>query len=278
MRMLGTLVAVIGLTAAGWSYLSQPVESASTLNAASGSPAQIRQAAILRDNLDKPADAELAALYAEINTRHFGGALPAMPVRWEPRLAEIGALAGRRFTLEGMFGRVGSRTAILLHPNLQPDIEALERALSHEMVHARLFFLGDATTDHGPAFRAELKRLSDEGAFEGIASSDDERAQLRAWLDAETRRIASEREALEQLGPELARERDAVERAGDDGAARRDAYNLRAEAANTRTTAFNESLAEYNKQVKRYNLMITYPDGMDETARAAPLPPQTGPR
>ena len=62
MRMLGTLVAVIGLTAAGWSYLSQPVESASTLNAASGSPAQIRQAAILRDNLDKPADAELAAL------------------------------------------------------------------------------------------------------------------------------------------------------------------------------------------------------------------------
>jgi len=24
--------------------------------------------------------------------------------------------------------------------------------------------------------------------------------------------------------------------------------------------------------------MISYPDGMDETARAAPLPPQTGPR
>ena len=278
MRTLGALVAVLGLTFAGWVYLSQPVESASTLNAKSGSPAEIRQTAILRDNLDKAADPGLVGLYVEINTRHFGGALPPMPVRWEPRLAEIGALAGRHFTLEGMFGRVGARTVILLHPNLLPDIDALERALSHEMVHARLFFLGDTTTDHGPAFRAELKRLADEGAFKGIASTEEERGQLRAWLDAETIRIKSEREALEQLGPELAREREAVERAVDVARARRDAYNLRAEAANTRTAAFNEALAEYNAQVKRYNLMISYPDGMDDTARAAPLPPQTGPR
>jgi len=278
MRTLGALVAGLGLTMAGWVYLAQPVESASTLNAKSGSPAEIRQTAILRDNLDQPADAGLASLYAEINTKHFGAALPAMPVRWEPRLAEIGALAGRSFTLEGMFGRVGHRTVILLHPNLMADIDALERALSHEMVHARLFFLGDTTTDHGPAFRAELKRLADQGAFEGIASTDDERAQLRAWLDAETIRIKSERQALEQLAPELAREREDAERGGDDAAARRDAYNLHAEAANTRTAAFNEALTEYNQQVKRYNLMISYPDGMDETARAAPLPPQTGPR
>ena len=278
MRTLGALVAVLGLTVAGWVYLSQSVESASTLNATAGSPAEIRQTAILRDNLDKPADAGLAALYAEINTKHFGGALPAMPVRWEPRLAEIGALARRNFTLEGMFGRIGQRTVILLHPNLQPDIEALERALSHEMVHARLFFLGDTTTDHGPAFSAELKRLADEGAFKGIASTEEERVQLRTWLDAETIRITSERQALEQLGPELAREREAVSRAGDDSAARRDAYNLRAEAANTRTAAFNEALVGYNAQVKRYNLMISYPDGMDETARVSPLPPQTGPR
>ncbi len=278
MRTLGALVAGLGLTMAGWVYLAQPVESASTLNAKSGSPAEIRQTAILSDNLDQPADAGLASLYAEINTKHFDGALPAMPVRWEPRLAEVGALAGRSFTLEGMFGRVGHRTVILLHPNLMADIDALERALSHEMVHARLFFLGDTTTDHGPAFRAELKRLADEGAFEGIASTDDERAHLRAWLDAETIRIKSERQALEQLGPELAREREDAERGGDDVAARRNAYNLHAEAANTRTTAFNEALAEYNQQVKRYNLMISYPDGMDETARAAPLPPQTGAR
>ncbi|HEX5214239.1 MAG TPA: SprT-like domain-containing protein [Vicinamibacterales bacterium] len=278
MRTLGALVAVLGLTVAGWVYLAQPVESASTLNVTSGSSAEIRQTAILRDNLDKPADAGLASLYAEINTKHFAGALPLMPVRWEPRLAEIGALAGRNFTLEGMFGRVGNRTVILLHPNLLPDIDALERALSHEMVHARLFFLGDTTTDHGPAFRAELERLADEGAFEGIASTEDERAQLRAWLDVETIRIKSEREALEQLAPELAREREGVERGGDDAAARRDAYNLRAEATNTRTAAFNEALAEFNRQVKRYNLMISYPDGMDEPARAAPLPPQTGPR
>jgi hypothetical protein len=278
MRTLGALVAGLGLTMAGWVYLAQPVESASTLNAKSGSPAEIRQTAILRDNLDQPADAGLASLYAEINTKHFGGSLPAMPVRWEPRLAEIGALAGRNFTLEGMFGRVGHRTVILLHPNLMADIDALERALSHEMVHAHLFFLGDTTTDHGPAFRAELKRLADEGAFEGIASTDDERAQLRAWLDAETIRIKSEREALAQLAPELAREREGAERAGDDAATRRDAYNLHAEATNSRTAAFNEALAEYNTQVKRYNLMISYPDGMDETARAAALPPQTGPR
>src|SRR5262249_49275735 len=153
--------------------------------------------------------------FDEINAKHFGGGLPAVPVRWEPRLAEIGALAGRNFTLEGMFGRLGKQTVILLHPNLQPDIDALERALSHEMVHARLFYLGDTTTDHGPAFRAELKRLSEEGAFPGIASTDEERAELRRWLEVETTRLSSERAALAELSPDLQRERAAAEAALD---------------------------------------------------------------
>ena len=51
--------------------------------------------------------------------------------------------------------------------------------------------------------------------------------------------------------------------------ARRDAYNSRAADLNRRGLDFRLAQDEFNRQVSRYNLMATYPDGLDE-APAAP--------
>lgn len=252
------------------------------------SPADALQQSLLHDNLGLAGDAALDAKFDTINASHFGGALPAMPVRWEPRLAAVGALANHAFTLEGMFGHVGTKTMILLNPSLRNDAAALQRALCHEMVHASLYVAGINSTSHGPAFQAVLHRLSNEGAFEGILASDDERERLQAWLDAESERLDAERGEMDQVGGEITDERDAIQRAqaafdaaAKDGhppsaadvanlSARREAYNARAVDMNARLDRDRADLDHFNAEVERYNLMLVYPDGMDESARVLP--------
>ena len=252
--------------------------------AAPASAADTLQRQILAANVDAPGDPDLGARHAAMNQRHFAGALPSMPVRWEPRLDEVGAAAGRAFTLHGLFGRVGDRSSILLHPMLRSDPAALDRALAHEMVHAHLFTIGDTSTDHGPAFQTALRRLADEGAFTGIVASDEERAGLRAWLDAESARLEAERAALDVERVALDRERAAVERAVADfetraAAARtpgvegptpqelaeinagRERYNDRAALANARAERYQSAHDELMRQTERYNLMVVYPHG-----------------
>jgi hypothetical protein len=289
-----TAVAVVALVATGWGVWSAfGASRASEAARSAANPAEARQQEILKEDIGKPGDPILDGMFQEINAGHFAGALRPIPVLWEPRLAEVGALAAQTFTLEGMFGHVGRRTVILLNADLQSDRPALARALCHEMVHAYLFMIGDATTNHGPAFQAVLRRLSDERAFEGIVASDAERASLRAWLDAESVRLDAEREEMDRLGGDIDRDRAEVERElGDLNArvtaanaegrgwpdardvsavqSRRDAYNQRATDANVRTERDKTDLAVFNGQVMRYNLMLSYPDGLDEQALVKP--------
>jgi hypothetical protein len=216
-----------------------------------------------------------------MNVAHFNSALPQTPVMWEPRLDEVSALAGRTFTLEGMFGSVGKRTLILLHPKLHADERALRRTLAHEMVHAALFAAGSSSSDHGPAFQAILERLAAEGAFAGIAASSEEAEHLRQWLDAEAARLADERRALEETSKELEQERlalDAALRQLDASGAgpthgypepieittRRATYNDRAVRANERADRYRAATDVFNREVEKYNLMAAYPDGLDE--------------
>lgn len=254
------------------------------------SPIEARQREILKDNLEKPGDPDLVRRYQALNAQHFAGRLPNIPVLWEPRLSEVGAMAARAFTLEGMFGHIGDKSAILLHPNLAGDHAALLRALSHEMVHAYLYSIGDPSTSHGPAFRTELQRLSSEGAFAGIVADEAVRTSLRAWLDEEAARLDADANDVGREGEEIERERAELERAFaeintrssgtpptrdevDRLNARRDAYNRRVEDANTRTERGRAALAEFNKQVERYNLMLVYPDGVDEDELVKPRTP-----
>lgn len=249
------------------------------------SPAEALQQEILRAAIDQPGDPSLGAMYQALNARHFGAALPAMPVRWEPRLSEVGPLASRSFTLEGMFGHVGRKTAILLHPELKDDRAELDRTLSHEMVHAYLHVTGDMGTTHGPAFQAVLKRLADEGAFEGAVATDEERRQLRAWLDAESARLVLDRDAMARRGGELEQERADLERAlaaagsldqasADILNARRVSYNSNVISANEEIGRHQHALAFLNREIERYNLMLKYPDGLDDAAMFTRAPQQ----
>jgi hypothetical protein len=197
---------LIVVACAGWFVYGTRTARAS--DAAPANPADRRQQELLKQNLDRPGDPELASLYQAINAKHFAGALPVTPVRWEPALAEVGALAEPPYTLEGMFGRGGRRTIILLNPAVRETPGSIERALCHEMVHAYLFARGDSATTHGARFKMELRRLADAGAFEGIAATDDEKAALKAWLDTESARIHSEPaepEAIDHFNREVAR-------------------------------------------------------------------------
>jgi hypothetical protein len=275
----------VALAAAAW--LGWTLNGRGFTGAASPAktPSETLQQELLEQNLDKPGDPELGAIYQAIVTKHFPGELPPIPVLWEPRLAQVGLLAAQAFTLEGMFGHVGTRAVILLNPDLQGDQRALARALCHEMVHAYLYTTGDKTTDHGQAFQVVLQRLSAEGAFEGIMATDQERAALRAWIDRESARLDAARRELEELGATVEAERVAVERAIADanarGAvsppeaaalnARRDAYNQMAIDANTRSAHAQADRDHFNREVERYNLMLVYPDGIDQRAAVATL-------
>jgi hypothetical protein len=181
-----------------------------------------------------------------------------------------------------MFGHVGKKAVILLNPALQRDHARLRRALCHEMVHAQLYAVGQASERHGPAFQDILRRLSAEGAFEGIVATDDDRANLRSWLDAEAARLDGEEQALRQEGTEIETERaeletaraalssrlntnappDPRELAAFNG--RRDQHNWRISQAQSRANQDRQDRAHFNREVERYNLMLVYPDGIDE--------------
>ena len=275
---------VVALAVMGWAAF-EAIEATPDLRTDALSPAESRQRELLKLNLDRPGDADLMKLYGDLNARHFGGRLPPMPIVWEPRLAEVGDLAQHAFTLEGMFGHIGQRTAILMNVSLRDDPAALRRALCHEMVHVALYESGDRGTNHGPAFRSELERLAKERAFEGIVASEQERQALRAWLDAESGRLDEQGRVLQREADALKDERAAVEEdfaranamssegrpisgaAVQDLAARKQAYNDRVDEAAALSERAHADVAVFNRQVERYNLMLLYPDGLDDGER-----------
>jgi len=238
-------------------------------------PADRLQQELLRQNLGRPGDPHLAAMYERINADHFGGALPAIPVLWSPDLERVGELAGRQYTLEGMFGFEDGQSAILLTPDLQGDPRALERVLCHEMVHAYLHAAGRSATGHGPEFTTVLRRLSIEGAFEGLVATEEEQARLRAWLDHEAERLDTEGRALDALDLRMQGERADLQRAtaelslstSQDTIALvtslRDAHNARVVEANLRLEQLARDRQAFRSEVDRYNLMVVYPDGLD---------------
>jgi len=288
--LLAAVAALAGLGWLGWSALESTPASAA---AAALSPAEALQQELLKINAGQSGDPALNQLYQSINARYFSGKLPALQVRWEARLAEVGPLSGQAFTLQGMFGHVGPSLVILLNPALQSDQAAIRRALCHEIVHAYLYSTGDATTEHGPAFQTVLQSLAGEGAFQGVAATEQERDGLQAWLDAESARLDAERVDMDRVAAETERERADVERLFADlnarasaaqaqgsgwpaqseldaAASKRDAYNRLAADVNDRVQRDRAALDHFNREVARYNLMLVYPDGLDSRALVKP--------
>src|SRR5207249_1198158 len=111
-RIVAGLLAV-GLPIAAWSAWASVAEPrAKAAPAAAPSPLVALQQDVIARNVGKASDPMLALLYGELSVRHFAGMLRGLSVRWEPRLAEAGARAGQSFTLEGLFGHLGTQSVI----------------------------------------------------------------------------------------------------------------------------------------------------------------------
>jgi len=234
-------------------------------------------------------DADLNERYRAINKDYFGGGLPDVPVSWESRLNDIAASRGDGLLLEGLT----DGKAIVINPRLRSDRRLLVATLCHEMVHVRLVAGGAPVgEDHGPEFQQQLRRLLDEGAFEGAFATDEEKAAMKASLATEVAWLDTESEALKSAAADLALERRAVDSIVEDLNARMTkanaeqtgwpsedeqqkakdrlaALNERSESHNERVAEFNRRIGAYNDNVERYNLAISYPDGLAAT-RIAP--------
>jgi hypothetical protein len=241
--------------------------------------------AVLDDARTSAGDASLDERYRKINTDYFGGGLPDVPVSWEPRLDEIAAARGDGLLLEGLT----DGKAIVINPRLRSDLRLLVATLCHEMVHVRLVAAGAPVgEDHGPEFQKHLRRLLDEGAFEGAFATDEEKAAMKASLATDVAWLDDESVAVRAAAADLDRDRKEVDRVVEDLNARitkanaeqtgwpsedeqktvKDrlaVLNTRSEAHNARVAAFNERIDAYNKAVDRYNLVVAYPDGLAET-------------
>ncbi len=159
-------------------------------------PAEAKKREIIEQDAGRLGDLELGSEYQQIKQRYFDNRLPAIPVLWEPRLEEIGPLVAKDFTFEGLAALYNGRQFILLNPALREYPRQRQAALCHEAVHIYLFAMGDTKTNHGPAFQSVLRRLSEEGAFEGKWASESEKANLRVWLGRESAGSTEKRPSL----------------------------------------------------------------------------------
>lgn len=100
----------------------------------------------------RSADPELAVLYADINQRHFGGELPAIPVMWDDSLKEVDALVGDNHHLQGMT----NGAVMLVSPALRNDDDELRRTRRARAMQESSDF--NAALERHTAEGAELNR------------------------------------------------------------------------------------------------------------------------
>lgn len=240
---------------------------------------------VLDDARASAGDLDLNSRYRAISDAYFGGGLPTVPVSWEPRLNDIAASRGDGLLLEGLT----DGKAIVLNPSLKSDRRLLVATLCHEMVHVRLTAAGGPVGDeHGPEFQRHLRRLLDEGAFQGAFATDDEKTTMKTSLASEVAWLDGESVSLRSLAASLDVDRREVDRlvgslnerinlansaqtgwpSTEEQTTVRDrlaVINKRSEAHNARVADFNRRIDAYNQSVAQYNLVSAYPDGLAET-------------
>ena len=211
-------------------------------------PDQARTEEIFRANVNQPSDPALEKEYRAINAQYFDNRLPAVKLRWEARLDEVGPLIADGFRMGG----VTDGHLILLNPAIQGNDAEFRRALCHEMVHIAVVSEKDP---HGAAFQQYLRQLAVRGAFPGIVATEEEKQEKRRELD---RKFAD----LSAQADMLARQKSEIEAAANGGMAEAD-LNARRDDYNDRVRRHNDAVIELNRSIDDYNLMVTYPDGLD---------------
>jgi hypothetical protein len=241
---------IVGIGAAAW--LRRGAPSAATDNPAAATVKtehQKRTEEIFAANVSLPGDPELASAYQAINAEYFDNRLPAVRLRWESRLDEVGPMIADNFRMGG----VTDGKTILLNPAIQEDGDEFRRVLCHEMVHVAVPAEREA---HGPIFQHYLKQLADRGAFRGLVASEEEKRQRRVALERKIADLSAEVALLGQMKAAL----EAEAASGSPGAD----LPERTTAYNDRVRRHNDAVVQFNRDVDEYNLMVTYPDGLDE--------------
>jgi DNA-directed RNA polymerase subunit RPC12/RpoP len=220
------------------------------------SPTQMIKAqedAIFQQRAGDLGDPELGARYDAINTTHFDGALPKIAVNWEVRFRDLGRAIGSDYILEGST----NGTLILLNADVKADAQEVQRVLCHEMVHEYLIAIRDRSkTDHGARFQEVLRRLWQEGAFEGLPASPEERTRCRAERDAESQRLEAEGEELTNLSA-------AIERARADELVSDRTFNRWLDDYEARRRRHNRDVVAFKKNQEICRLKSVYPDGLE---------------
>jgi hypothetical protein len=256
----------------------------------STNPAKAREHEIIEQDAGKLGDLELGSNYQEVNEQYYAGKLPNIPVLWEPRLEGVGPLQAEGLVVHGLWARSGDKVFILINPETRMNAPELRRVLCHEVVHEYLFTQGDTNTNHGPAFKSELHRLAEAGAF-----------------DAESTRLAGESAAIREEGIEIdqTKETTELEKASSDRELRDlnqrittaneqgtgvpsdgemeslkakvrllnqrvGDLNGRVDSFHARIERYNADVSQFNQSVSQYNLMMAYPDGLDEESEIQP--------
>jgi len=226
----------------------------------SRTPAEAMEEEIIAQDTGRLGDPTLNVEYRKINERHFSEQLPSIPVLWEPRLAYVGPLIAEDYKLEGLWARHDGSQFILINPVVRKVPGQLQRVLCHEVVHEYLFTKGDTTTNHGPAFQEVLRRLSEEGAFEGKWASESEKASLKTWLDQESSRLNEEKSELDRVGEIMERDREELDSQFDELNQRISAANNEGsgwpsneerESVNSKRDIFNQRVEEYNDRCEK---------------------------
>ena len=238
------------------------------------------QHAMLEASRDRPGNSDLGLLFNQLNAKHFEGRLPTVKVMWD---ADLDRLDEGDYRLNGMTdGKI-----ILLKAALKDDDGDVRRTLCHEMVHVKFLAEGNKSTAHDAAFQNELRRIFDDGCFPAFWATPEEKASLQVWIDAERTRLDAARVQAEAQLAALKLETERVERmvaelndrirvanaAGSGWPSPEETATAQRErtALNDSITAYNGVLAtnekdyaKFNEAVQRYNLMMSYPDGLAE--------------
>ncbi len=279
----GSRPAHIEVTSTAYVTSISSVSSTNTVPSADSSSHRRREHEIIEGAATKSGDPQLAREYNQINERYFRNELPSIPVIWESRLAEVGPLIANEVTLQGLTdGRL-----ILLNSTIRGNHDETTATLCHEMVHVYLAAIGQRDAKHGPAFQTVLRRLSEQGAFQALWASDAEKRALRSWVDGESVRLDAEFSELAGLRKDLDRRQSlhgvettdlnariiVANQIGHGWPSEDEIASVKAERSlisqlladfNDRVDRVNADSRHFNAEARRYDLMMAYPDGLDE--------------
>lgn len=104
----------------------------------------------------------LKRLYREYNRRYFAGKLPNIWIIFgqarEWRASKLG-----KTTCAATFYEDGIPIGIAIRYYKHKGVQYVKTDLLHEMIH-----VSKPRANHGPAFKKELRRLMDAGAFDNL--------------------------------------------------------------------------------------------------------------